>query len=217
MTAFRRAAFALVVALVAAGVAPAPANAWESGPCTILVGGVDVAQDGARVEAPAEGNVSYTITSSVPVQSWTMTVLYGPFTIPLLDQAFADNGDLVRHGSAETGAIAKYGTGLYEIRGDARLADGTHCTVGFQMHVSGSLLKSVLGLAAVAMVGAGTVGLIAMLISILLNLNDVRSAVKDFVAHAREARDEGKHAVAARPPDAPPPPGQADHGPPRKP
>jgi len=195
----------LVVALVAL---PTPASASESGPCTITVAGTDLAADGVRVQAPADGDIAYTLVAPSPVMHWTMTVHYGPFAIPLVNRDFPDNGDLTRSGGAPVADIAKYGKGLYEVTGDATLADGTHCTVAFQLQVNGPILSSVLGIAAVALVGAGAVGLLAMLINILLNLNDVRSAIKDFIAHARktkeeaEARREAVRLAASQTPDS---------------
>lgn len=187
-------------------VASPPAAASTTGLCTIILQGQDASSGSARIDVPDSGDVSYRIESPQPVVRWKVAVHYGPFTIPALDQRFPADSGTVREGNASVKDFTKYGTGRYEVTGDAELSDGTHCTARLDMIVPGSPFKSVLGLTAMAMFGAGVVGLLALLIQILLNVNDVRSSIKDFVAHTRGAKEEAAlDAPVGQPADTPPP------------
>src|SRR6185436_7457790 len=127
---------------------------------------------GTRIHVAEGGSLPYTIASASPVQRWTIIAHYGPFAIPVADEAFQGSTETVRTGEAALGDIARYGKGLYDVTADALLADGTHCNAGFQLEVSGPLLTSVLGIAAVALLGVGLAGLVGILVNIALQVND---------------------------------------------
>jgi hypothetical protein len=186
----KAAAWLTIAAAVLASLSVNPASGATSGPCTVYIAGVDLATAHEPITAPASGNLTYRIESASPAVHWRLFAHYGPFTIPMHDETFADGGASTKDGTASVADIARYGTGLYDITGDIDLADGSHCDVSFQLRISGPILQSVLGLVAVGLVGAGAVGFLALLVSIILNLNDLRGNVKDFIEQAREARHE---------------------------
>ncbi len=191
-----------------------PAEASTTGDCVIILQGQDASNGSAQVDVPESGDVSYHIVSPVPVVRWTVKVHYGPLAITALDQEFPADGSNVREGVASVNEFTKYGAGRYEVTGDAQLADGRHCTAQMELLVPGSPFKSVIGLTAMAMFGAGVVGFLALLIQILLQVNDVRSAIKDFVGQAKETKEDAAAATTAKPPDpGEHPPGD---GPPQK-
>jgi len=181
-------AAAAVLAFVLA-LAAAPAEARVTGPCQILIQETDAALEGATVEVPQGGNVTYRITSGVPVLRWSVDLHYGPLTLPVFDQSYdASLGALERSGAFSMAAFTRYGTGIYEVSGQAELQDGSRCDVSLRMRVEGSPFRSVIGLAAVALIGVGGVGLLAILLQAVLDANDVREAVVDFLDESREAK-----------------------------
>ncbi len=183
-----------------------PAAASATGNCVMIIQGEDASSGSGQIEVPESGDVTYRIESPLPVVRWKVEVHYGPFTIPALDQRFPADSGLVREGVASVKDFTKYGTGQYEVTGNAELSDGTFCTARMEMIVPGSPFQSVIGLTAMALFGAGVVGLLALLIQILLNVNDVRTAIKDFVGQARTTRDEAKTSARTPGQDAQHPP-----------
>lgn len=188
-------AAALLGALAVVVLVPS-ASASSTGPCAIELGGVNAASEPARVDVPADGQLTYHIVSPVSVVRWVVAVHYGPLRIPVLDEAYPNDGALERSGPASVNEITKYGTGLYTVTGDATMADGTHCFATMQLAIHGSPLASVIGLVAVGLLGVGAAGVLAIAVRTIFDVNDVRAAIGDVVSEARGARSEADAAVA---------------------
>lgn len=188
-----RAMLGFVLLCVALASAP---QALAKNPCTILVAGQDVGTGSVVVDAPESGVLPYSIAANRSTLHWTVEVHYAGFAIPALDESFPRDGARTRLGNASLASVTRYGSGLYEVSGRADLDDGDSCSVAFQVRIPGSPLRSVLGLAAVGLMGVGGAGLVAMAVKSVLDANDHIQAARDFMAGARGARQEAQAAMA---------------------
>jgi hypothetical protein len=168
--------------------APPPASARVEGPCQVFVQEEDLsASESPTVQPTGNGTLRYHIIAESDVLRWTVKLHYGPFDRTVLDRAFPP-GSNEENGTMSVAEYTQYGTGLYEVTGTAQLADGTTCTATMRLQVSGSLFDSVLGLAAVAVLGAAGVGLLLTILQVALDAKDVVEAAKDFIEQAKHAK-----------------------------
>lgn len=175
---------AAILAALAFVLGAPPAGAEVDGACTMTVQGQDLAGDGAVITAPSDGNLTYAISASVPIVSWAVTLHYGPLERLVLEEPFAE-GTTHQEGVFSVQEHTRYGTGLYRVTGEAELADGSTCTGVMDLRVEGSPFTTVLGVAAVAVLGAAGVGILLLILQVVLDAKDVVDAAKDFRHEAK--------------------------------
>ncbi|HLF16099.1 MAG TPA: hypothetical protein VI796_01530 [Candidatus Thermoplasmatota archaeon] len=206
---------AVAGALTAIATLAPPASAAVDGPCTITIDGQDVSQSNAAIRVGPDENLAYVLDAETPIRSWRVVAHYGPLDIPVASQTFAEGGGLTHYdGTFSFESLRRYGTGIYEVSGDATLEDGRTCRVGLDVKLTGSVFSTPVGIAAVvgAVVGGG--GLLWILIRTVLDAKDVRDQAKEFIENAR--RTGGRAAAATAPAVAvkpSPPPTDAEPAP----
>lgn len=197
----------LLAVLVTVLLPATPAQAATEGPCTILVQGQDVSGEGTIIAAPADGNLSYSISAPIPVLRWSVTLHYGPIERLVLSRDF-EAGATSEQGHFAMGDHTKYGKGLYRVTGDAELSDGTSCFAEMGLRVEGNPFTTVLGVAALALLGAAGVGLLLLVLQIILDAKDVVEAAKDFAEQVKHVKPVVAGVAAAstnKDPDPPAP------------
>lgn len=204
MTRASRVRWVLVAAVSCALLAAQPVDAKVEGACSITVQGIDISGREATIPAPADGNLTYNITAAIPVVRWSVTLHYGPFERVVIDRPF-EQGATSEEGVFSVAEYTKYGTGLYRVTGAAVLSDGSTCTGTMDLKVAGSPFTTVVGLAAVAILGAAGVGLLLTILQIVFDAKDVVDGAKDFIVEAKARKTPATGAPANAPADAPAP------------
>ncbi len=169
-----------------------PAAASVDGPCQIFVQDRDLAaEERPRIALPADGNLTYRLSSPTPIARLVVTLHFGPVSKVLLDETY-DPPTMSESGVIDASNWTSYGSGLYQVSGRATLQDGTDCTAAMNLEIPGGLLSTPLGILAVAVLGASGVALLLVILQAILDAKDVVENAKDLIA---EARHTGKLAA----------------------
>jgi len=136
------------------------ASAKVDGPCTAMIAGADLMLTD-KVTVQAGDTVDYVFAADQPVVAYELQLLYGPYAATP-SQGTSESGDKQISGTANLGDYAWLGVGLYEVKGNVELADGSMCAGSILVEVEGNPLTTAVGATAAAISGASTIGLILL-------------------------------------------------------
>lgn len=111
----------LAAALLAVGATALPAGAAVTGGCTVTINGKNVNtahSPGTAFEFTEDEVVRVVGTSSAPVESYDIDMVYGLFTYPAKSGA-PTGDDTVWAGAVKLGDYTRYGVGIYRVEGSS--------------------------------------------------------------------------------------------------
>lgn len=171
----------LVIALVL--VVPS-AGAEMAGDCRATLDGIDIEDRDAddaddAIALPAHQPATFDVESERPLESWNISIHYGPFEAPL-SRGEAPGNATTAQAQIPVNDFAWLGSGLYQVQGTVEMEDGSTCEGEALVDIQGDLLGTVLGTTSLAVAGLGGLGLLA----------EARSGYQDAYEEAPELRRE---------------------------
>jgi hypothetical protein len=152
---------ALATALLAVGAAAAtPAGAAVTGGCTVTINGKNVNtahSPGTAFEFTEDDVVRVVGTSSAPVESYDIDMVYGLFTYPAKSGS-PTGDDTVWAGEVKVGDYTRYGVGIYRVEGSS--SGAAPCSGWAYIKITGPFpLTTVAGGAAAIVTVVGIAGM----------------------------------------------------------